>query len=420
MGELIDFQLYIKEGMIKMSVKDQLWDELKIKSFLCVKGVGITDKANEELKSRLGKDLLEFVYDLYLNQYNEAPLIPQEFLTPSGLIVPFKYEKDAKYKVDLDGDKYILVDGNGNKVFDVKLPERPEYYKGIASDGKELRTIAKLICGDTMGVCYSNECAYKDKGLDCLFCSINKGNREVFWKNPKQIAEAVAAAYNEGVVKKIHFTGGVVPERRELDYYIDTMEAIDDALPEGHDAVAIAECAAPSDLEYLDRLKEQGFKSVSMNLEIWDKNIYKTICPGKSSREGGWEHWVEALEYAANVFGRGYSSSNFVIGIEPATLTLDGTKYLSEKGVTVSYSYLQPKAGTAFEGMTTPDTLWYVDMCHKLVEIQKKNGIGYKQVYETTARKDDIANDIYRIEEELLPVFGCNEYEPKKSIYGGN
>lgn len=402
-----------------MSIKDQLWKELEVKSYLCVKGIDITEKAYQKLKERLGNELLEFVFDLYLDRRNQAPLIPQEFHTPNGLTVPFKYVPGAKYQIDLENDEYVLIDGSHNKVFTVTFPQRPDYYGKLASDGKELQTIAKLICGDTMGVCYSNECAYKDKGLDCLFCSINKGNREVFWKNPKQIAEAVAAAYQEGLVRKIHFTGGVVPERRELDYYIDSMEAIWDALPEENDVIAIAQCAAPTDLEYLDRMKEQGFKSVSMNLEIWDENIYKTICPGKSSREGGWKHWVEALEYAAKVFEFGYANTNFVVGIEPGTITLEGINYLSEKGVTVSLSYLEPMAGTAFAGMATPDVKWYLDMCHKQVEIQRKNGIEYKHLYAVAARKDNLANDIYRIEDELLPVFGCYDYEAKKNIYGG-
>lgn len=401
-----------------MSVKDQLWSELEIKSYLSVIGADISKDADQKLKQSLGKDLQERVYDLYLDKHNQAPLFPTAFQTPNGLIVPFNHTVGAKYRIDLDKDKYVLTE-NGNKVFDITFPNRPKYYGKKMEDGTELQNVAILLCGDTLGIVYSNECAYKDKGLDCLFCSINKGNREVFWKNPKQIAKVVEEAYAEGVARKLHFTGGVVPERRELDYYIDAMEAIWDLLPEDNDVIPIAECAAPSDLEYLDRMKEQGFKSLSMNLEIWDENIYKTICPGKSSREGGWKHWVDALEYGAKVFGHGYMNTNFVVGIEPAVLTLEGTKYLSEKGVTVSYDCLQPKDGTAFEGMTIPDPAWFLDMCHKLVEIQKKNGIEYKHVYATTARKDNLANDIYRIEEELLPVFGCYDYEAKVDIYGG-
>lgn len=387
-----------------------------MKTYLSVVGVEISKEADERLKERLGTELQERVYDLYFDRHNNAPLFPSAFQTPNGLIVPFTNTPGAKYKIDVDNDKYIVAE-NGNKVFEVTFPQRPQYYGRKLDDGTEMQNVAILLCGDTLGIVYSNECAYKDKGLDCLFCSINKGKREVFWKNPKQIASVVEAAYSEGVARKLHFTGGVVPERRELDYYIDAMEAIWDLLPEDNEIIPIAECAAPTDLGYIDRLKEQGFKSLSMNLEIWDENIYKTICPGKSSREGGWKHWVEALEYGAKVFGHGYMSTNFVVGIEPAALTLEGTNYLSEKGVTVSYTCLQPKDDTAFEGMTIPDPAWYLDICHKLVDIQKKNQITYDQVYSTTARKDDIANDIYRIEEELLPVFGCYDYEPKVDIW---
>ena len=119
-----------------------------------------------------------------------------------------------------------------------------------------------------------------------------------------------------GEIDHLTVTGGVIPERRELEYYLDVAEAIQQHTGR-EDFNGTATVAAPLDLRNLDRFKEAGYRTTAMNIEIWDKGIYEAICPGKARGGGGWEHWVKALEYAAKVFGHGRVRSNIVAGIEP-------------------------------------------------------------------------------------------------------
>jgi hypothetical protein len=142
-----------------------------------------------------------------------------------------------------------------------------------------------------------------------------------------------------------------------------------------------------------------------MNLEIWDKDIYKTICPGKARGSGGWEHWVKALEYAVKVFGHGRVRSTFVVGIEPKAKTLEGFEYLASKGVIAIGSVWIPNPGSALRGHRTPESSWHLDLAVKNVSILKKNGITYNQVYDGNAGSDTLQHDIYRIQDELLPIF---------------
>ena len=39
--------------------------------------------------------------------------------------------------------------------------------------------------------------------------------------------------------------------------------------------------AAPLDLSTIDKYKEAGYRTIATNMEIWDENYFKTICPGK-------------------------------------------------------------------------------------------------------------------------------------------
>lgn len=147
-----------------------------------------------------------------------------------------------------------------------------------------------------------------------------------------------------------------------------------------------------------------------MNLEIWDRGIYDVICPGKARSSGGWEHWVRALEYAVGVFGHGRVRSNFVAGIEPKKRTLEGLEVLAGKGVVSTFGIWCPNPGSELRGHRSPEPEWYIDLAQKLVTIWKRSGITYEHVYDANASSISIQHDIYRIEDELLPVF---HEEPK-------
>jgi hypothetical protein len=336
--------------------------------------------------------------------------LPAEFITPHGLDVPVRWNPRSRYRIDLDGERFILAEGE-QKVFDIRFHPRPAFYARRTSDGKPMSTIAIASPEGHVFIVYSNECSYKDRGEDCLFCNINY-TKDVFaerqglnhWKTPRQIGETVAAAAEEGLFRHLTVTGGVIPERRELDYYLDVAEEIRAAT--GQDRFnGTATVAAPLDLTNLDRFHEAGFRTTAMNLEIWDQRIYEVICPGKARGSGGWAHWVKALEYAVGVFGHGRVRSNFVAGIEPKARTLEGLDALASKGVVSTFTIWCPNPGSELRGHRAPEPGWYLDLAEKQVAIWKKHGITYEHVYDANASSVGIQHDLYRIEDELLPVF---------------
>ena len=78
--------------------------------------------------------------------------------------------------------------------FRIEFDLRPEYYRYSTSDGTQMKTVAAYGREGTINIAYSNECALKDKGEDCLFCNANAtkdayGEKEnIFWKNPGRSA----------------------------------------------------------------------------------------------------------------------------------------------------------------------------------------------------------------------------------------
>jgi len=396
------------KNVSKNLLKNKLWEELTLKSELIVEGVNISKEALA--LGKLGSESQEQVHCLFEMDHEVHDFeLPSSFDLPLGLSVPFRFDTKSNYNITTENNKLILTQ-KGNKLGDITLPKRPDFYNKKTSDGTPMSTVAIYRPDGHVFIVYSNECSYKDKGLDCLFCNINHtkdlyGEKEgIQWKTPKQIGETVAAALKEGLLKHLTVTGGVVPERRELDYYVDVAEEItkQTGLKEFNGTATVA---APLDFSNIDRFKEAGYRTTAMNIEIWDKNIYNTICPGKAKESGGWEHWLSALEYAVKVFGHGRVRSNIVAGIEPKAKVLEGLEYLASKGIVGTTTIWCPNIGSALEGHRTPEASWHLDIAEKLVSIWRKNGFTYDDIYDAHASSDSLQHDIYRIQDELLPIF---------------
>lgn len=389
-------------------IKSQLYKELEIKIEVSAYGVNVNPQIFRHID--LGGKYQEEIHALF--EYDHEPHVgiefPCGFESPGGLVLPFNWNRTSNYSLEFEDGVYYLAK-NGKYLFDVKFEFRPKYYSLKTSDGTEMSRVALNYGEGTLFVAYSNECALKDKGKDCLFCNINATKdtyglaQNIEWKHPKQIGETVAAAYKDGY-KHVTISGGFIPERREVDYYIDVAEEIK-AHTGLKDFNGTGVIGAPKDLDVLDKYKEAGYRTVSMNKEVWDKNFFKTICPGKLEQCGDHDHWIKAFKHAVDVFGFGRVRSTFVAGIEPKASLLEGIEYLASIGVAPSPSIWVPNPGSALEGHRSPEAEWHYDVTKRTFAALRKAGITYDQYYDCNAAPVTPVHDLYKIEDELLPIF---------------
>lgn len=395
------------------AIKKQLYRELKIKNEVSVEGVNVDSVIFRHLD--LGGAFQEQVHLCFEmdHETHEGIQLPAGFETPGGLNIPFKWDRRSDYKIIWDGATYLLT-YKEEPLFHIVFNKRPQYFDLKSSDGTPFQTIAGysvgFVAGSAISVAYSNECALKEKGQDCLFCNINATkstyaeSEGIGWKNPRQIAEAVETAYRLDGVTHMTLTGGFIPERREVDYYLDVAESIQDVTGL-NDFNGTAVIGAPADLSIIDKYKDAGFRTISINLEVWDENYFKVILPGKSQQCGGREYWLKALEYAAKVFGRGKVRTSFVTGIEPKAATLEGVEYLASRGILSLAGAWTVNPGSALEGHRTPEPAWHLDMAYQCYNIFKKYGFGYKDYFDISPFPHFLVNDLFAIEEERLPIF---------------
>ncbi len=321
------------------------------------------------------------------------------FWLDSGIHVGLRHHSRSPYTLDHRDGVLVLQVPEGESR-EVELIRRHRVLGRTLSTGERFEQIGSVNPEGGLRIAFSNECSLKDTNEDCKFCDFNHRARltegaSVYLKSPRQVAETFALAREEGTANHLNLTGGFIPERRELEYYLDAAEEIRELTGLSHFR-GTAVIGAPADLKMLEKYKESGFNSVSINLEIWDKDIFKAICPGKEKRTGGQAHWIAALEAAVEVFGRGFVKSNIVAGLEPKDSILEGVEYLASKGVNCLAGPFQPRVGTALEGHRSPETPWHWDLQLKVAQIQLKYGYTTDQIY-NCAIPGRVAHDLFRI-----------------------
>jgi len=383
-------------------LKEALYKELELKIDLNVSGITFdpADIKQFEIGTKY-QEQIHILFDMDKAHHSGFEL-PSNFYLPHGLFANFRWDPDSPFRLVAEDGKPVIYK-HQERLAEIDFYRRPKLRDYRTSDGEPFGHIANFGPEGGVVVCYSNECALKEHGEDCLFCNINStagayGKENIFLKTPKQVGEVVAAAYAAGVGNHVQITGGFIPERREIEYYADVADEIRERTGL-RDFNGTAVLGAPLDLGVIDKYKEAGYSNIAMNIEIWDPHIFQAICPGKAKRCGGRENWIRALEHAVDVFGRGHVRSSLVTGIEPKQSILEGVEFLASKGVQAFPNTWCPNPGSALEGHRTPETAWHVDLIHKVAAIFKKNGFTLDQLYGTSGNSTPV-HDIFHIETE--------------------
>ncbi|AEF83693.1 radical SAM domain protein [Treponema primitia ZAS-2] len=386
-------------------LKETLYEELKLKLGLIVDGVrhekGIFDRVldgNNALRRKV-------------SSYFEGGLAPYAFVLPHGFHVGLDYRQDSPYEI-VEKNGVFSVTYLGKWQADISFPTPPLFYSKTTSDGVRMKNIGNDSSSGSpdrsLVISYSTECALTEKGKVCLFCGIERNSKLLgedkcpALKNPRLIAETVKAAYDEGF-KHITLTGGFVPERRELEYYLDVGEALRAELGVA-DFYGTACIGAPADLSVIDKYKETGFRTISFNTEVWGKQYFEIVNPGKVEMCGGYDNFIKAIEHAVDVFGKGRVRSNFVVGLQPKNVLFEGLEYLTSIGVVTVASSFHPCIGSHLEGHRSPSVDWHWDVQLRHAELLSKAGRTYEEIFYATPGRN-FSHEIFQIENGDHPAF---------------
>ena len=335
-------------------------DMIELKASLLVEGVRTTAEA---LKG-VGTDYKEQNHGLFGWDMEDhaGAVLPDDFLLPDGTVVQFRMNSASPFCVRADNGSRRLFHGERD-LCNVKCIKRPAFYDGEVGGNNKMVQIGQIGGEDCLFFCYQNYCSHFAQGRQCLFCNLVSTSRTygtvLKKKDAEAIGEVAGAAWAEGMVKHVLLTGGCFAHEKEVSVVEDILASI--RKHRGADRIPGTILPSPAKGDDIKRYHDTGIQAIGYSMEIWDEGLYRAICPGKAETTSHTQ-FLEAIESAVAVFGKGNVYGVFVMGLEPKDTFLDGVKTLTGMGANVVPFVWSPNPGSRLAGHRAPSAKWYAEV----------------------------------------------------------
>lgn len=282
------------------------------------------------------KDYFIFTFDhVPLDQQDQQIRfrIPEEIRISGGhfnllpTIVSVRVNPESPYRVAAgpNGGGPTLYLGSTD-LGSVEFPPVPAFYKHRTQKGKSPGEIAPVIeWGYLIYLTVFRNCQYFGATEECAFCDINHNYRQqkqqdrpyTGVKSLEEILEVLEWIDQEDQTAQVYtITGGsVLTQLRgmsETDFYFQYAEGIEKRFPGRWMGKMVVQAW---EKEELLRFKDVGIQIYHPNYEVWDPELFKVLCPGKTAWIGR-DTWVRRIVESAEIFGPSRVIPNFVGGVE--------------------------------------------------------------------------------------------------------
>lgn len=236
----------------------------------------------------------------------------------------------SPYVIKKAGKGYVLAKGEAE--VPVSILPLPEFYGQKTSSGVRLGDIA-LSHGSYTVITPDRRCAFFKSSAQCRYCAGNfragaNGDTPLVY-TVEEVLETVKAVLKEGASGIIYLSIGYAEGD---DGGIKFLEPYVRAIKSHFNCLVAVEALPPASNEWIERSYACGVDSLLYNLDIFDKELFSIICPGRAGIIGR-KRTLEALKYAAGIFPNGTVASHLIVGLEPPGSTIMGIDYLTDIGV---------------------------------------------------------------------------------------
>ena len=298
--------------------------------------------------------------------------IPYLINTRDGTEIRVLGSGDSPWHVEGDRERgYLLVDDRSGQSVPIEFEPLDPWMTQTTADGLPLAKAGLQTHGDMLVINVAPGCEYflhkhEGESMRCAFCAYGApdertahlgqvtGRVEIPQQTLERMAEGLHAIVRQTTIRHIYLVGGSLTDgRKEGERFLQLARFLKRQNRYGI-PVALGSGAIPDDqIEQFRR--EELVDFVCFNLEMWSEALFAKVCPGKN-RYVGYPRWIEALETAVRVFGRGRVYSAMVAGIEldpehglswqeAARTALEGAEDLCRRGVIPIYSLMWPSGG---------------------------------------------------------------------------
>jgi hypothetical protein len=306
-----------------------------------------------------------------------------EAILPGGLWtnipVTEPFAKRSPYVVHRENGAYALR-LNGEGVAKLDLSPRPGWYDRETKSGKPMTRIGTLQ-GTYLGIYQSKVCEYwteKPERSNCKFCSVglNLGVDDADEKSVNEVMEVIRAARDESGITYVDFNTGHFAG----DTYLDLLEPYLVRIKKELGLLVGFQTPPHRDLKRYDRLREMGLNRVSFCFEIFDRDRFQDICPGKN-KEYGLDHYLEAVRYCATLGSKGprhepwVSNGEIIAGLEPPESSIAAIDWITSVGAIPTVCVFRPLIGTDLADAAPPKTEDLIPVFARLYEACMEKGL---------------------------------------------
>lgn len=353
----------------------------------------------------------------------ERDFIPDELILEKGnqkSVAKVYFKEDSPFLFSIEENEFVILDKETKERFPIRITPVPLYnYAKKLHKGVPLDEFVNVVGLDRISIIPFDSCEHWAHGEQCQFCGANprrlkftgikpnvfeiknkfNGNYKAWWNHYRDYMREKVSKGFEALLKdeiKPHFHFAVISGNLlDLDFEWEIIFDLIDAIKSEIDFSKVDSyfnLMPPFDFKKIKEAYTYGFRYMCFNLECFNKQIFKKVCPGKN-RVYGYERIIEALKYSVNIFGRGRVRTNFVLGSEPLGGLIKGVLKLAKEGIISDYTIFFPRPGSLWAKREVPSPEDILYFTKELVKIHKE--YNFKPFCCSLSSRSSIANEVY-------------------------
>lgn len=233
-------------------------------------------------------------------------------------------------------------------------------------NGIYFRDISYL-SNDRLRLYYRDGCYFKDKNIGCKFCDMDHIRFDI---TTSDIEEVLTTYDDHPAVNHYLIGGGASSPNDDFGSVIKIAQLI----RKYNNKPIYLMSLPPKDTSILSRLKQSGITEVAFNIEIYDREIAKSIMQGKG--QISLDTYFAAFNEAVELFGKsGNVRTIFIVGLEPKKSLLAGIEAVCALGVSPILSRFKAIEGTELEHMLSPSDKELYEIYQEVNRICKKYNV---------------------------------------------
>lgn len=337
---------------------------LELKIELLLNGLNFSSEEVEKYLETVSNGSKEASHGLF-NYHDTKKFVPNEVIAKYNnktIRIETRSNKNSIFNLYINKNK--LYTKYRNCEIEIIIEKLPDFLNELSPLGFPLKKYVNIMGKDCLRIYPKLHCDFDNPDIKCKFCGVNtsKDNindeiliKEYLWAfdisndkyKPNYIFMSTGTHFN---VKEYYFFEKLLSEIKKRKNGEVLLK----------NTVFVPAQNIPLDL--IDNLYKLGLGMISINMELWNKDLFKKLCPGKEKIFGR-EKYIEMFDYLCKKYKRGFVKTNFVLGLEDIETLKVGIEELAKKGCFSSGTIFYPTPGAILnKDYQNKDVNYYIEV----------------------------------------------------------